>query len=364
MIQTQWKHYLMQQAERHPSMEPRDVFKMIFQAAFGAEHLLKDKEAAYAYFQKEYESVLPKEEPLYEQIGAKVYRVNLSGWKKRKLPSEWLFRMFVGSVEKQADNKDGKQQTFWQYVEEAEAAVFEGVFSFSHQEFTQYTGEYKKAGLRAVHHSDCYRVAEKPAYRLVSGEYIRILPVLEAMADMMQQPAESDGINSIPSIITIDGRCASGKSTMASMLSEIAGASVVHMDDFFLPSELRTAERLAQPGGNVHYERFGAEVLPQLKKNGAFNYRRFDCSRMQLGESSEVEDSFFRIVEGAYCNHPSFGEYADLKVFSDVEEEEQLRRIAKRDGEESLSMFKERWIPMEEKYLTTYRIKESADIIV
>ena len=32
------------------------------------------------------------------------------------------------------------------------------------------------------------------------------------------------------------------------------------MDDFFLPMELRTAERLEEPGGNVHYERFSAEV--------------------------------------------------------------------------------------------------------
>ena len=47
------------------------------------------------------------------------------------------------------------------------------------------------------------------------------------------------------------------------MLRDVAGAAVVHADDFFLPPEMRTEDRIgakAAPGGNVHYERMIAEV--------------------------------------------------------------------------------------------------------
>ena len=36
-------------------------------------------------------------------------------------------------------------------------------------------------------------------------------------------------------VIAIDGRCASGKTTLARELAERLGAGVIHMDDFFLP---------------------------------------------------------------------------------------------------------------------------------
>ena len=67
-------------------------------------------------------------------------------------------------------------------------------------------------------------------------------------------------------VIAMDGRAAAGKTTLAEELAVTLGGAVVHMDDFFLPGELRTPERLAAPGGNVHAERFVEEVLPYLRR--------------------------------------------------------------------------------------------------
>lgn len=366
-MQTGWKQYLIGQAKMHPSMTPQDVYKMIFQAAFGAEHILQDEDAAWEYLKREYEEVQPGDGLLYEQIAGDIYRMNLRAWKKKNLPPEWLFRMFVGSV-----RGASIQDNFRQYAEEAAEVVKEGIFTFSTEEFLRYTEEYNPARPHAVHHSESYRAAERPSYRLVSGKYLRVLPIVEAMAagKVSTVPADADSTEYMGNnmcrnrmTISIDGRCASGKSTMAEILSEITGAGVVHMDDFYLPAELRTKERLEQPGGNIHYERFREEVMSFLK-TGAFTYRKFDCSSMQLGEERKVADNPYCIVEGAYSTHPIFGEYADLQVFSDVDAWEQLRRIGNRDGEEYLSMFKQKWIPMEEKYFQVYQIKEKADIIV
>lgn len=355
MSQTKWQQYLRQQVLAHPSMQPRDVYKMLFQAVFGAEHLLQDKEAAKIYFQKEFDRVESADEPLYEQIGQETFRVNLAAWKKQELPQDWLFNLFVCSVDWVRKDRHKSQQNFWQLAEEAKALVNEGGFAFSGEEFERYTQEYKEGGVRAVHHSEAYRMAEQPAYRLVIEEYVRLIPILKRLADLRGKS---------PIVVTIDGRCASGKSTMSEMLAQITGASVIHMDDFYLPKELRTKERLEQPGGNVHFERFQEEVLIPLDKGEDFSYRRFDCSRMELGEKCEVLKSLFYVVEGAYSCLPILGNYADVKVFSHIEPEEQLRRIGLRDGQKVLSMFRERWIPMEEKYFAYYSIQETADVIV
>ena len=136
------------------------------------------------------------------------------------------------------------------------------------------------------------------------------------------------------------------------------------MDDFFLPPALRSEERLAMAGGNVHYERFVEEVLPKLRSGAAFSYRRFDCSRMDMGELREVKSSPIRIVEGSYSHHPALGRYADLHIFSDVASEEQQRRILARNGERMLEMFRSRWIPMEERYFAEYAIRENADLVI
>ena len=167
-----------------------------------------------------------------------------------------------------------------------------------------------------------------------------------------------------PLIIAIDGRAASGKSTLAEQLSKLLGADVIHMDDFFLPTELRSEERLTEPGGNVHYERFCEEVLPYLNSPEVFSYRIFDCSRMDYNGESTVRNTPIRIVEGSYSHHPKFGKYADLFVFSDVDAVEQMRRIRLRNGEEKAQMFAKKWIPMEEQYFAAFGIKTHADCIV
>ena len=165
-------------------------------------------------------------------------------------------------------------------------------------------------------------------------------------------------------MIAIDGQAASGKTTLAKQLADILGAGVIHMDDFFLPPTLRSPERLAEAGGNVHYERFAAQVIPQLCNNGPFTYPVFDCSKMCLDGERTVIASPWRIVEGSYSHHPLFGSYMDLRVFCHVTPQEQARRILVRNGERMAKMFAERWIPMEELYFDTYAVREHAEILI
>lgn len=165
-------------------------------------------------------------------------------------------------------------------------------------------------------------------------------------------------------IIAIDGRCAAGKTTLAARLAKELDGDVIHMDDFFLPVELRTPERRSEPGGNVHYERFLEEVLPKLREEGAFSYQRFDCSQMAPGEWIPVKNNGYVFVEGAYSCHPVLGDYMDRKVFLDIDPGEQAERIRERNGEDRLQDFLQLWIPLEEAYFRAFSVEENADYII
>lgn len=181
---------------------------------------------------------------------------------------------------------------------------------------------------------------------------------LQRIMDKMK--SYPDGVHTI----AIDGRSASGKTSLALALAEQTGTEVIHMDDFFLPLELRTEERLALPGGNVHYERFQEQVIPYLHREEAFAYQRFDCGKMALGEEYQIGASKWRIVEGAYSCHPILGDYMDVRVFLDVSPKEQMERILRRDGETKAKMFRQRWIPLEETYFAAYGIASAADMVL
>jgi len=177
-------------------------------------------------------------------------------------------------------------------------------------------------------------------------------------------PGDINCGNDIPFVIAIDGRSAAGKTTLAKLLSQRLGCDVVHMDDFFVPLPLRTPKRYELPGANVHYERFIEEVLPYLHKDEAFSYSFFDCLIMDFNGKRKIERSHYRIVEGSYSHHANFEEYADLKIFIDIDEKTQMERILKRNGEEKAVRFKNEWIPLEELYFSKCDIKNKSDLII
>lgn len=165
-------------------------------------------------------------------------------------------------------------------------------------------------------------------------------------------------------IVAIDGRCGSGKTTLAARLQEELSCAVYHMDDFFPRPEQRTEERLSQPGGNVDHERFLEEVLLPLVKAQGVTYRPFICSRQQLGEPVTVAANRLTVVEGSYSCHPALWAHYDLRIFLTIDPEEQLRRIEARSGPEKAQQFRHRWIPFEERYFQAFDVQTRCDMCI
>lgn len=167
-----------------------------------------------------------------------------------------------------------------------------------------------------------------------------------------------------PVIVAIDGRCASGKTTLAALCAKyFEDCNVFHMDDFFLPYEKRTRERLATPGGNVDYERAEGSLFGPLNRGKDITFSRFDCSTGALEPPTTVPTRRLTIVEGSYSHHPALAKYSHLKLFLTCAPAEQLRRLGLRCPEK-VEDFKTRWIPMEEAYFKAFEIENHCDLAV
>ena len=162
-------------------------------------------------------------------------------------------------------------------------------------------------------------------------------------------------------VVAIDGSCTAGKTTLAAFLANRYDCNVIHMDDFFLRTAQRTAERLAETGGNVDYERFREEVLENLRTGKAFSYRSYDCSTGKLKAPVEVQPKQLTIVEGTYSQHPYFGDAYDLRIFLQVSAELRQQRILQRPAFLHRRFFEE-WIPMEQQYFKAFSIGEKSHL--
>lgn len=163
-------------------------------------------------------------------------------------------------------------------------------------------------------------------------------------------------------VIGIDGCCASGKTTLAKELAIRFNAQVIHMDDFFLLPDMRTPERLSQSGGNVHYERFKAEVAEGIKSGKTFTYNPFSCKTCSFGDGIEIDPSKPIIIEGAYAFHPKIPEIYDYKIFVKADYETRINRILERNGADALEAFRNKWIPFEDRYFSEFGIESKCDI--
>ena len=158
------KAILITHAKRYPLMQPRDAVKLIYQNEFGGGHLIRDEEACLNYLRREYAD-LEKDQtaPLCEDIGNGIVRVNLTALKEEDL--EQLGKAFIDSAAKHK----GTMDTFLNKLDVLRKLANEGVFNFDTNALSSYLTEYKAAGYPAVSHSEQYRQAYKPAYRIING---------------------------------------------------------------------------------------------------------------------------------------------------------------------------------------------------
>ena len=165
-------------------------------------------------------------------------------------------------------------------------------------------------------------------------------------------------------LIAIDGNCCAGKTTQSHRLGSLLDANVFHLDDYFLQPHMRSQERLSQPGGNVDAERFLSQVLLPASRGEQATVQKYDCHADALLAPVLVSPKRVAIIEGAYSLHPLLAPYYTLKLFCRIDPALQETRILARNGAEALVQFRERWIPLENKYFEALDILSQCDLVI
>lgn len=167
----------------------------------------------------------------------------------------------------------------------------------------------------------------------------------------------------VPAVISIDGPCGGGKSTLTSEIENELGFNILHMDDFYLPFDKRDKNWMNTIAGHMDFDRLIEKVLKPYKAGQKTNYISYDChSDMYLQEIPIVLDKIL-VIEGSYTSHPILDKYVDLKVFVDIDKDEQVNRLTKRNPD-VVDKFLAMWVPFENNYFESLKIKEHSDLVV
>ena len=342
---------LLAHSARYPELQPRDLFKYLYQSAFGCEHLVTSKEEAVAYIQCEYKSMERLENTAVEPLDGAYCRVPLAILREGLSPKT-LGELFCRSAKKEPQGREALQEK----LQVAREMVLSGRFSFSSSDFDDALSAWRANGFEAVRHSEEFRRAYHPAYRVISKAFVPFLPLFARLDRLLLQKGSA--------VLALEGGSASGKTTLSKLLEELYGCTVFHADDFFLRPEQRTAERFAEIGGNLDRERLLSEVLIPLQKGKAVTYQRFNCSAQALEEPVTVMPKALTVIEGAYSMHPDLSSYCDLSAFLKIDPDYQRERILKRNMPDLAKRFFEEWIPMERIYFEGTEIESRCDLVI
>lgn len=185
-----------------------------------------------------------------------------------------------------------------------------------------------------------------------------LFPLVEKLSTLLSaHPAA-------PVLVALDGRCGSGKTTLAAQLARQFPQSItVHTDDFYLPPASRVANWEQIPCANMDLERLRAQVLTPARAGQAVPYRAYSCRAGAYLPEQCFAPQPLVIVEGSYSCHPTLADCYDLKVFVTCSREEQARRLLAREGDHC-SSFTARWIPLEERYFAKFQIEQTASFVI
>ena len=350
MSNTTTRQRLLSHFNTYPQLRIQDIFKYLHQSVFGCEHMISSPERAVTYIQTEAQSDPCSGDASVESLDGEYSRVPLA-YLSKGLSAETLGKLFYLSASAEKDTAERLDDR----LNIAEQLIAEGKISLSLSDFKAARARWQADGYPAIHHSEAFREAYHPSYRVISNKYIPYLDLLARLDKMLE-------VGNVK--LAIEGSSASGKTTLADLLEQIYDCTVFHMDDFFLRPEQRTEERFAQPGGNIDKERFLDEVLLPLSRGDSINYHRFDCSTFTLTEPVSVTPKCLTVIEGAYSMHPELAKYYDLSVFLNISAELQKKRIEHRNSPGMALRFFNEWIPMERKYFEAFDIKAQCGMTI
>lgn len=343
--------------QRYPLMEPVDYGKLLYQNEFGPEHSISSPEQVQEYLLREWtEAAAGRTETAsagdstnnIEDIGNHLYRFHLTNAYEIPTAAPLLARLLFLTARQHCGTPESMAAKLsllrdWSYAQQNQSAAPP----------EHWLKDYIRSGCPPLRHSEAFRRAYAPHYRLLRDVYAVYFPIIYQVQKRLQESKQV--------IIAIDGPCGSGKSSLADLLSGLFPSRILHMDDFYLPLQQRSPRWEQIPCDNMDLQRFLQEALLPASRGEEILYRPYSCRNGQLTEPRVLPAAPLTIAEGSYSHHPLLAPYYDLKIYLSCHYQEQLSRLANREHTH-LNDYLQRWIPLEEAYTRACHIIPRCDL--
>ncbi len=164
--------YLEFHAKRYPLMQPADAVKLLYQRTFGVGHLIRDSRSFTERLLREIGETAPVPGiPLTEPIGNGFARIMLNSPDFDRAGCDILADCCIRT----AAEFHGSMEDFLRDLDFLKAACRGHLFAFSPEDLEEYLAGYQAEGYPPVSHSQVYRDAYHPAYRVVKDVYFGTL---------------------------------------------------------------------------------------------------------------------------------------------------------------------------------------------
>ncbi|MFA6627583.1 MAG: hypothetical protein WCQ80_00995 [Bacilli bacterium] len=314
--------------KKYPLMEEVDFKKLLFQNEFAGHHMFHNKKEVMTSLNAEIKALNRSYQDLYTPIGNNYVRINIAPYLKFGFSLKYLAQIFYHSAKENNGTMEGYKQSLLDH-------------------------ELSIDDLENHHHSSTYRLAYDPHYRVVDKKY-----VTEAMRQIqLENFIDHQG----SSIIAIEGKCGSGKTTMVDHLAQKITFTRIPMDDFFLRPQQKSVKRMGEVGGNIDYERILA-LLESIRSTSSdiIIYDKWDCIE-ECSRKVELKRHDRIILEGVYSFHPAFRHLIDQLAYLDIDDVTQDLRLKRRSNYLS---YVNVWAVLENIYFDHEKIKLLSNIII
>jgi hypothetical protein len=171
---------LQQHLGWYPLMEPCDIYKLFYQDVMGSEHLISSPEAFSQCLKEEFEPLLrePSERMLEPvRLGRSLLRLNLRAYKCRRQRVDLLIPPLLETARAFSGDITQLRAAWMGFVQSCEQGRVKYLYLKQVHQFAAWLEEHE---FPAVHHSEAYRRAYQPAYRLISDKYIHRIGLTDA----------------------------------------------------------------------------------------------------------------------------------------------------------------------------------------
>jgi hypothetical protein len=156
---------------RYPVMHLEDVYKLIHQASLGSQHFGMDIDQAGAWLTNELADLREgPAEPILDPISpdGRILRVHLRPYVAECRDPVQLLLAFVRTADEWEGSID-LLRAYWRCVEKT---AKDGHLQCDLSAAREFGARMAKLNYPAIHHSEAYKAAYRPAYRVVAREFL------------------------------------------------------------------------------------------------------------------------------------------------------------------------------------------------